>query len=139
MGAFVAQQTVKCLARTGSAIKGAAVNVLGLTFKENVADFRNSKVFDVINELKSYGLAVHAHEPLVPADGDGTVNGVPVCGWDDLPVADALIVAAAHDDFVERPLSELTAKLRPGGCFIDVQSRFDREALEKAGLAVWRL
>ncbi len=139
MGAFVAQQTVKCLARSGSAIKGAAVAVLGLTFKENVADFRNSKVFDLIAELKSYGVAVHAHEPLVPADADGMVNGVPVCDWDELPAADAIVVAAAHKVFVDRPLAELTARLRPGGCFIDVQSRFDRDALTKAGFAVWRL
>jgi len=139
MGAFVAQQTVKCLARSGSAIKGAAVAVLGLTFKENVADFRNSKVFDLIAELKSYGVAVHAHEPLVPPDADGMVNGVPVCDWDELPAADAIVVAAAHKVFVDRPLAELTARLRPGGCFIDVQSRFDRDALTKAGFAVWRL
>jgi UDP-N-acetyl-D-galactosamine dehydrogenase len=64
---------------------------------------------------------------------------VRVCGWDDLPVADALVVAAAHRAFVERPLAELVAKVRPGGCFIDVQSRFDRTALAKAGLSVWRL
>ena len=139
MGAFVAQQTVKCLARSGSAIKGATVAVLGLTFKENVADLRNSKVFDLIAELESYGVRVAAHEPLLPPDGDGAVNGVRVCAWEDLPVSDALVVAAAHRQFVERPLADLVAKVRPGGCFIDVQSRFDRAALAKAGLSVWRL
>jgi UDP-N-acetyl-D-galactosamine dehydrogenase len=139
MGAFVAQQTVKCLARSGSAVKGATVAVLGLTFKENVADLRNSKVFDLIAELESYGVDVVAHEPLVAPDKGGALNGVRVCGWDDLPVADALVVAAAHRAFVERPLAELVAKVRPGGCFIDVQSRFDRTALAKAGLSVWRL
>ena len=139
MGAFVAQQTVKCLARSGSAIKGATVAVLGLTFKENVADLRNSKVFDLIAELETYGVTVAAHEPLLPPDADGAVNGVQVHRWDDLPVADALVVAAAHRQFVERPLAELVAKVKPGGCFIDVQSRFDRAALGKAGLSVWRL
>jgi UDP-N-acetyl-D-galactosamine dehydrogenase len=139
MGAFVAQQTVKCLARSGSAVKGATVAVLGLTFKENVADLRNSKVFDLIAELESYGVEVVAHEPLIAPDKGGALNGVRVCGWDDLPVADALVVAAAHRAFVERPLAELVAKVRPGGCFIDVQSRFDRTALAKAGLSVWRL
>jgi UDP-N-acetyl-D-galactosamine dehydrogenase len=120
-------------------VKGATVAVLGLTFKENVADLRNSKVFDLIAELESYGVAVVAHEPLVAPDKDGALNGVRVCGWDALPVADALVVAAAHRAFVERPLAELIAKVRPGGCFIDVQSRFDRTALAKAGLSVWRL
>lgn len=139
MGAFVAQQTVKCLARSGSAIKGATVVVLGLTFKENVADLRNSKVFDLIAELESYGVTVVAHEPLFPADADGAVNGVRVRGWQELPVADALVVASAHRQFVERPLADLIAKVKPGGCFIDVQSRFDRAALAKAGLSVWRL
>ena len=139
MGAFVAQQTVKCLARTGSAIRGAAVNVLGLTFKENVADLRNSKVFDVIDELRSYGIEVSAHDPLLPENAAGEVNGVKVCRWDELPVADAMVVASAHRTFIERPLVDLTAKLRSGGCFVDVQSRFDRDALKKAGFAVWRL
>jgi UDP-N-acetyl-D-glucosamine/UDP-N-acetyl-D-galactosamine dehydrogenase len=139
MGAFVAQQTVKCLARSGSAIKGAVVNVLGLTFKENVADTRNSKVFDLIAELESYGVDVVAHDPLLPVDADGAVNGVRLCAWEALPVADAVVVAAAHRAFAERPLADLIAKVKPGGCFIDVQSRFDRVALAKAGLAVWRL
>jgi UDP-N-acetyl-D-galactosamine dehydrogenase len=137
MGAFVAQQTVKCLARAGSPIKGAVVSVLGLTFKENVADTRNSKVFDLIAELESYGVEVVAHDPLLP-DGGG-VEGVCVVGWNALPVADALVVAAAHRQFVERPLADLIAKVKRGGCFIDVQSRFDRDALAKAGLSVWRL
>jgi len=139
MGNFVAQQTVKCLARSGSAVKDATVTVLGLTFKENVADLRNSKVFDVISELKSYGVNVIAHEPLVPADANGALQGIEVCDWDALPVADAMVVAAAHNAFVERPVAELAAKIRPGGCFIDVQSCFDRKALADAGLTVWRL
>ena len=139
MGVFVAQQTVKCLAKTGSPIKGAVVNVLGLTFKENVADIRNSKVFDLITELESYGVEVIAHDPLLPADSDGTVNGVPLRAWEALPVADALVVATAHHAFVERPLADLVAKVKPGGCFVDVQSSFDRAALADAGLSVWRL
>lgn len=139
MGAFVAQQTVKSLARTGSAIKGATVAVLGLTFKENVADLRNSKVFDLVAELESYGLDVVAHEPHLPPESGQAVNGVAVRAWDDLPVADAMVVAAAHREFVDRPIADLAAKIRPGGCFVDVQSRFDRGALEQAGLTVWRL
>lgn len=139
MGNFVAQQTVKCLARSGSAVKDATVTVLGLTFKENVADLRNSKVFDMIAELESYGVRVVAHEPLVPADANGALQGIEVCDWDALPVADALVVAAAHRTFTDRPVAELAAKVRPGGCFIDVQSRFDRKALADAGLTVWRL
>ena len=139
MGAFVAQQTVKSLARTGSAIKGATVAVLGLTFKENVADLRNSKVFDLVQELESYGIEVVAYEPLLPFEQTQQVNGVTVRSWDDLPVSDAMVVAAAHREFVEKSVDDLAAKVRRGGCFVDVQSRFDRSALERAGLTVWRL
>ena len=139
MGAFVAQQTVKCLARSGSPVNSAKVNVLGLTFKENVADLRNSRVFELIRELRSYGVEVSVHEPLLtevsgPAEGD-----IELTSWDALPVGDAIVLAVAHREFLERPIEALIEKVRPGGCFVDVQSRFDLAALQNAGLSVWRL
>ena len=140
MSVFVAEQTVKCLVRAGSAIHGATVNVLGVTFKENVADVRNSKVFDLVRELESYKIDVNVHDPLVselPSDGEG--GRITLRAWEDLPQADATIVAVAHKDFLERPLEEIAGMIKPGGCFIDVQSRFDRTALEQKGLNVWRL
>ncbi|MCG8544878.1 MAG: nucleotide sugar dehydrogenase, partial [Alphaproteobacteria bacterium] len=123
MSVFVAEQTVKSLVRAGSAIHGATVNVLGVTFKENVADIRNSKVFDLIRELESYKIEVNVHDPVVselPNDGEG--GHLTLRAWEDLPPADATIVAVAHRVFLECPLDELVRTVKPGGCFIDVQS-----------------
>ena len=65
--------------------------------------------------------------------------GVELVPWDALPVADALVLAVAHDEFLAKPLAEYTARSRKGGCFVDVKSRFDRDALHAAGLVTWRL
>jgi UDP-N-acetyl-D-glucosamine/UDP-N-acetyl-D-galactosamine dehydrogenase len=139
MGAFVAQQTVKCLAKSGSAINGAKVSVLGITFKENVSDLRNSKVFDLIEELQGYGIDVSVHDPLVSESGVDQVEGINLVSWDELPASDGLVAAVAHSAFLDRPLSDLIGKVRPGGCFIDLGSMYDRAALHAAGLGVWRL
>ncbi len=139
MGKFIAEQTVKHMIRNGSRIKGAPVNVLGLTFKEDCPDIRNTKVIDVIQELKSYGLDVHVSDPV--ADGDEALHeyGLKLESWDALPRADALVVAVAHRQFLTRPLNDFYAKVAANGCFIDVKSRFDMAALQKTGLTVWRL
>jgi UDP-N-acetyl-D-galactosamine dehydrogenase len=139
MGKFIAEQTVKELIRNGHAVRGAKVNVLGLTFKEDVPDLRNSRVIDVINELRSYGVDVRVHDP-VPDPKDAMHEyGIELASWEALPRADALIAAVAHRRFLKVPLGELTAKVVPGGCFMDVKARFDTAALRAAGLSVWRL
>ena len=100
MGKFIAEQTVKNMIASGSYVKGARVNVLGLTFKENCADLRNSKVADVINELKSYGVEVFVHDPFGDADEAMHEYGVRLFAWDDLPRADAIVAAVSHKQFM---------------------------------------
>jgi len=139
MGKFIAEQTVKELIRSGHAIKGARVNILGLTFKEDVPDLRNSKVIDVISELKSYGIDVLVHDPVTDARDAMHEYGIELVPWDALPRADALIAAVAHKRFIGMSTAELAGKLVPRGCFIDVKARFDAPALLKAGCSVWRL
>ena len=139
MGKYVAEQTVKRMIAAGSAVKGAKVNILGATFKENIADLRNSKVFDIVAELAAYGVAVHVHDPVASAEEAEREFGVVLRRWDELPRADALVVAVAHRAFLSLDAGALGEKLAPGGCFIDVKSRFDRAALEAAGYRVWRL
>jgi UDP-N-acetyl-D-galactosamine dehydrogenase len=139
MGKFIAEQTVKELIRCDHSVKGAKVSVLGLTFKEDVPDLRNSKVVDVINELKTFGIEVSVHDP-VPEPREAVHEyGIELVSWDALPRADAMIVAVAHKQFVGLSAAQLAAKLRPNGCFIDVKARFDVPALRAAGLSVWRL
>ena len=139
MGAYIAAQTVKQMIKSGTPIKGSKVHVFGLTFKEDVPDLRNSRVIDIIHELESFGVDVDVHDPLASKEEALHEYDVKLMGWDDLPVADAIIMAVAHEEFLERPLSDYQQKVVEGGCFIDVKSKFDREALHAAGFCVWRL
>jgi UDP-N-acetyl-D-galactosamine dehydrogenase len=139
MGKFIAEQTVKHMIRNGSQVKGARVNVLGLTFKEDCPDIRNTRVIDVIQELKSYGIDVHVHDPVPDAEEARHEYGLTLESWDALPCADAIVVAVAHRQFVARPLADYFVKLVKRGCFIDVKGQFDMKAVEQAGHTAWRL
>ncbi len=140
MGKFIAEQTIKLMIANGSPIKGASVIVLGLTFKENVPDLRNSRVIDVINELKSYGVNVLVHDPVPLPEEARHEYGVELVAWDQLPVADAIVAAVAHKEFLKMETATFAGKLKKnGGCFIDVKAAFDAASLRAAGLRVWRL
>jgi UDP-N-acetyl-D-galactosamine dehydrogenase len=139
MAKFVAEKTVKEMVRAGFKLKGCKVIVLGLTFKENCPDLRNSKVADMIYELESYGLQVHVHDPVADADEAMHEYGVKLERWDELPCAEALISAVAHRELSARPLAQVREKIVGGGCFIDLKSQFDEAALRESGLSVWRL
>ncbi len=139
MGKFIAEQTVKNMIAAGSYVKGARVNVLGLTFKENCADLRNSKVVDVIHELQTYGVEVFVHDPWADPDEAFHEYGVRLVAWEELPRADAIVAAVSHKELVQLSVEELQRKLIKGGCFIDVKAAFDQTALEAAGVRVWRV
>ena len=139
MGKLIAEQTVKHMIRNGSKVRGSRVNVLGLTFKENCPDIRNTRVIDVIHELKSYGVEVHVHDPVPDAGEARHEYGLELESWEALPRADALVVAVPHRQFLARPIADYLTKVVEQGCFIDVKSQFDIAALREAGLTVWRL
>ncbi|MDE2397441.1 MAG: nucleotide sugar dehydrogenase [Burkholderiales bacterium] len=139
MGKFIAEQTIKQMIAAGSYVKGAKVNVLGLTFKENCGDLRNSKVIDIIHELQSYGVEVHVTDPQAESDEAVHEYGVRLEPWSDLPRADAIVAAVAHREFTALTSEELGRKLVKGGAFIDVKAHFDSAALERDGFRVWRL
>ena len=139
MAKFVAEQTIKHIIKADINVKGARVNVLGLSFKENCPDLRNSKVADLIGELKSYGIDLHVHDPVANPQEALHEYGVELESWESLPCSDAIIVAVPHQQFIERPLSDFQAKVTSKGCFIDVKSQFDPKALRAVGLNVWRL
>ena len=140
MAAFVAQQSVKELIRNGTNIKGAKVIVLGLTFKENCPDLRNSKVADVVRELQEFGCEVHVHDPLATAAEASHEYGITLTDWSGLPLqADAIVAAVSHAQYLAMPLAELLAPLKPGGVFIDIKSTYPPEAIAAAGAHLWRL
>jgi len=139
MGKFVAEQAVKQLIQTGFPVKGADISVLGLTFKENCPDIRNSRVIDVIQELTSYGARVHVHDPVADPDEAMHEYGVRLVGWDELPRGNAIVAAVAHREFRQRPVDDFVAKLVSGGLYVDVKCHADAAALRARGLNVWRL
>ena len=139
MGKFIAEQTVKNLVQSGVAVKGAQVIVLGLTFKENCPDLRNSKVIDVIRELQSYGVVVTVHDPVADPREAMSHYDLPLATWEDLPRAEALVAAVAHRAFERRSLDEVLSKLVPGALYVDVKCNADAGALRDRGIKVWRL
>ena len=139
MGKYIAEQTVKLMIQTGVHIKGAHVNVLGLTFKEDCPDIRNSRVIDVVRELESFGITVHVHDPMADAAETLHEYGVTLTAWDDLPRADAIVAAVAHRAFTQRPVDELISKVVPGGLYMDVKAKANMETLRSRGIQVWRL
>jgi len=139
MGKFIAEKTIKHMIAAGSTIKGAKVNVLGLTFKENCGDLRNSKVIDIIRELQSYGVEVFVTDPTADAQEAVHEYGVTLTAFADLPRADAIVAAVAHREYVALSFADLGSKMVPGGAFIDVKAAFSEPALREAGFRVWRL
>jgi len=139
MGAHIARKTIQQLIHAGRNIKGARVNILGLTFKEDVPDIRNSKVMDVVRELKEFGVEIHIHDPAASAEEALHEYGVRLAAWQDLPAADALILAVAHRSYLELPKEDLLKKVVRHGVVIDVKSVLDAEALRHQGMRVWRL
>jgi UDP-N-acetyl-D-glucosamine/UDP-N-acetyl-D-galactosamine dehydrogenase len=139
MGKYIAEQTVKRMIRAGSPVQGDDVIVLGLTFKENCPDTRNTRVIDVIRELESYGARVHVHDPVADVAEARHEYGIELTPWDELPKAKAIVFAVAHQAFVTQPVARITGLMKPDGVLIDVKCAVDAQAYRAAGVDVWRL
>jgi UDP-N-acetyl-D-glucosamine/UDP-N-acetyl-D-galactosamine dehydrogenase len=139
MGKYIAEQTVKLMIASDLPVKGADVVLLGLTFKENCPDLRNSKVIDVIRELQSYGMRVHIHDPLADAKEAEHEYGVALTPWENLPKASAVIAAVAHSEYKRLEVAAISAMLEASGVFVDVKGVFDTSSLTGVGFKVWRL
>ncbi len=139
MGKFIAEQTIKQIIQAGHSVNGSHVIVLGITFKEDCPDSRNTRVIDVVNELKSYGVKVSVHDPVADAEEAMHEYGIELQRWESLPKAKAIVAAVAHKPFLGMATDEYLKKLERGGCFIDVKSRFDARAFSNAGMHVLRL
>ncbi len=122
MGPFVAQRLVKMLALADVPIKSARVGILGLTFKQDVPDLRNTKVVDIASELRQFGIAPLLHDPLVAPDEALREYGIHMAPWEELTGLDALVLAVPHREFLRRSALELLAPVRRGGLVIDLKS-----------------
>jgi UDP-N-acetyl-D-glucosamine/UDP-N-acetyl-D-galactosamine dehydrogenase len=139
MGSHIARKTMQQMIHAGRSIKGARVNILGLAFKENVSDIRNSKVIDIIRELHEFGVQTYVHDPLACPEEALMEYGVRLASWQNLPAADALVLAVAHRPFLELAPASLLEKIVRRGCLIDVKSVCDADAFRREGVSVWRL
>jgi UDP-N-acetyl-D-galactosamine dehydrogenase len=139
MGKYIAEQTIKRMILRGFAVNKESIIVLGLTFKENVPDTRNSRVIDVIRELQSFGANVFVHDPVADAKEAEHEYGIRLSTWEELPRAAAMVAAVAHNEFRSRPMERVLEKLMPNGVYVDVKNQADAGALRARGLDVWRL
>ena len=142
MGKYVAENTVKQMIKSGKVIKGSRVLVLGLTFKENVPDIRNTKVVDIVHELKDYGVEVLVHDPMADAEETRHEYNLELVEINAVGKVDTVIFAVSHDAFKTIPpaaIAELCANGQGQGTLIDVKSVFQRQDIEAVGLSYWSL
>lgn len=139
MGVYLAQRLVKLLTTHGNMpLKDSRVGILGLTFKENVSDLRNSRVPDIVMELKQFGIEPLVHDPLADIGVAKREYGVDLAGWQELRDLDALVLAVTHSYYLKIPTLELLSCLRPRGILMDVKSALDPDQIPPQ-IAYWSL
>jgi UDP-N-acetyl-D-glucosamine/UDP-N-acetyl-D-galactosamine dehydrogenase len=138
VASFVAQRLVKMLIQNDLKPKGARVGVLGLTFKEDVSDVRNSKVPDIVRELEQWGAEVIVHDPLASAAETKHEYGIALSDIERFKDLDGLVFAVAHKQYRELGADKLSAMLKQGGALVDVKSVLDPAAV-RPSVAYWSL
>ncbi|HXZ68337.1 MAG TPA: nucleotide sugar dehydrogenase, partial [Alphaproteobacteria bacterium] len=138
MGGYIAQRLVKMIASNGHGVKGAKVGVLGLTFKEDVADLRNSKVPDIVRELRDFSIDVMVHDPMADADDAREEYGIELSQLEHFRELDGLVFAVPHRLYREFAPSALLGMLRAKGAIVDVKSVLKASAVPPT-LAYWSL
>lgn len=139
MGRFVVEKTIKMMINEGRHIKGAKVGVLGLTFKEDCPDLRNTRVVDIIDELNDYGCDVLVHDPMADPAEAKEYYGVTLSPWEDLSDLAALILAVPHAWYKEKGAQEFAGRLSKSGCLVDVKAMLDPDDAQSTGAGFWRL
>ena len=138
MGQHLAQRLIKLLVHADISVKCARVGILGLTFKENVPDLRNSRVLDIVTELRQFGIEPLVHDPVASADEAKRVCNLQLTDWDGMKNLDAVILAVSHRKYLEMPPLDFCACVRLGGVLMDVKSALDPAALP-AEIHYWSL
>jgi UDP-N-acetyl-D-galactosamine dehydrogenase len=138
MGKYVAQRMVKLLVNADIPVKGARIGVLGLSFKEDVNDIRNSKVPDIVRELKEYGIHPLVHDPYCTKAEAMHEYGIQLASLEEFRALDGVVFAVSHKAYMEMGIDKLTAPLRDGGVFVDVKSVYDASKMTR-GIRYWSL
>ncbi len=125
MGPFLAQRMVKLLVHANVTVKCSRVGILGLTFKENVPDLRNSRVSDIVSELQEFGIQLLVHDPVADVKAAKEEYGIDLVSWDQMQDLDGIVLAVSHDFYQQLPIKFWTTAIRPGGVLMDVKSILD--------------
>ena len=140
MGKYVAENAIKKLIASGKRVKDARVALLGFTFKENCPDTRNSKVFDIVKELREYGVEPIIADPVADAAEAKHLYGVHFVDMNEIRDMDAVILAVSHEAFSALTMADVDAFFGEGKkVLLDVKGILDRKAYEDAGYCYWRL
>jgi UDP-N-acetyl-D-galactosamine dehydrogenase len=139
MGKFIAEKTIKLMIANGSGIRGARVNVLGLTFKENCPDVRNSKVPDIVRELQSYGVEVAVADPEADADEAWHEYGIRLLPAAEMGAADALVLAVAHTCYAALQVADMAVYVKPAAVIVDVKATLNWSPVPAHDFKIWRL
>ncbi|MCW3101013.1 MAG: nucleotide sugar dehydrogenase [Chthonomonadaceae bacterium] len=129
MGPFLAQRMVKLLVHANIPVKCSRVGILGLTFKENVPDLRNSRVSDIVSELKEFGVQLLVHDPVADVNAAKEEYGIDLVSWDKMKDLDGIVLAVGHDFYQQLPREFWPQAIRPGGVLMDVKSILDPHSL----------
>ena len=138
VGPFIAQKCVKMLTQIEVPLKKAKVGILGLTFKENVPDLRNSKIPDIITELATFGIEAMVTDPMGDAREAHEEYGLVLTPLEKFQNLDAIILAVAHKEYIQNP-SSIFERVRDGGVLIDVKSALPRTLKAPRGIRTWSL
>lgn len=136
---FIAIETIKKLTSLEIPLHTARIAVLGLTYKEDCSDIRDTRVIDVINELKQYGCEILVHDPLADYDAARKLYDLDVRAWEELSDLDAIIISVPHKQYREIEASELKEKLNDSGLIVDIKEMIDPKQFDDSDIVVWKL
>jgi len=139
MGRFIVEKCVKMMINEGQPVKGARVGVLGLTFKEDCPDLRNTRVIDIVKELREYGVDAMVHDPMADPGEALDYYGVTLSAWEDMTDLSAVILAVPHEFYQKMNTGDIISTLNDKGVVIDVKSILDPDITKASGTPFWRL
>ncbi len=139
MGRYIAENVIKSLIKADIPVKNAKVGILGFTFKENCPDTRNTKIIDIVTELREYGIDPVIADPVADAGEARRLYGVEFVAMDAFCGLDALVMAVAHEEFKSYSMDVFSRMFRGKKVLVDVKGMLDRQSYEDAGYLYWRL
>lgn len=138
MGVYVAQRIIKCMVNAGIVLKGSKVAILGLTFKENVSDLRNSRIPDIVRELKEFGIDPLVHDPHGDAESAKEHYGITLSAWEEIQKVDALVLAVPHREYLKQSARDFVSRIRPGGILADIKAVLNPKEID-SNVTYWSL